>query len=201
MSGASAPTGTEARVCADIAARQALGLRKYGQTVEDNPLPLKAWLQHAYEETLDQAVYLKRAIEQIESEPRAHHPRTTSLKFTDLPALLQPLEGGVFAGLTTAPDGTHHAVVLLADKPDAAWPWKQGMAWAAALGATLPTRPVAALLFANAKDQFEEALHWTSEAFDGSYAWDQCFDDGGQYYDRKSCEGRCRAVRLIQITA
>lgn len=64
-------TGTEARVCADIAARQALGVRKYGTTVEDNPLPLHAWLQHAYEETLDQAVYLKRAIEQLQRSEKA----------------------------------------------------------------------------------------------------------------------------------
>lgn len=64
-----APTGTEARVCADIAQRQALGVRKYGTTVHDNPLPLRAWLQHAYEEALDLAVYLKRAIEQLERTP------------------------------------------------------------------------------------------------------------------------------------
>lgn len=63
-----APTGTEARVCQDIAARQALGVRKYGTTVEANPLSLRDWLQHAYEETLDQAVYLRRAIEQIDRE-------------------------------------------------------------------------------------------------------------------------------------
>ena len=63
-----APTGTEARVCQDIAARQALGVRKYGSTVEANPLGLRDWLQHAYEETLDQAVYLRRAIEQIDRE-------------------------------------------------------------------------------------------------------------------------------------
>lgn len=63
-----APTGTEARVCADIAGRQALGIRKYGTTVEGNPLTLREWLQHAYEETLDQAVYLRRAIEQIDRE-------------------------------------------------------------------------------------------------------------------------------------
>jgi hypothetical protein len=62
------PTGTEARVCADIAGRQALGVRKYGVTVEQNPLTLRGWLQHAYEETLDQAVYLRRAIEQIDRE-------------------------------------------------------------------------------------------------------------------------------------
>lgn len=58
-------TGTEARVCADIADRQALGVRKYGTTVEDNPLPLLAWLRHAYEESLDLPIYLKRAIEQL----------------------------------------------------------------------------------------------------------------------------------------
>lgn len=63
-----APTGTEARVCADIAQRQSLGIRKYGQTVEANPLTLREWLQHAYEEHLDAAVYLRRAIEQIDRE-------------------------------------------------------------------------------------------------------------------------------------
>lgn len=62
------PTGTEARVCADIAQRQAKGVAKYGVTVSDNPLPLREWLQHAYEECLDQAVYLKRAIEEMEGK-------------------------------------------------------------------------------------------------------------------------------------
>lgn len=56
--------GTEGRVCADVARRQRLGFAKYGTTVENNPLNLRQWLQHAYEETLDQAVYLKRAIEE-----------------------------------------------------------------------------------------------------------------------------------------
>ena len=62
------PTGTEARVCADIAKRQAKGVAKYGTTVSDNPLTLREWLQHAYEECLDQAVYLKRAIEEMEGK-------------------------------------------------------------------------------------------------------------------------------------
>lgn len=61
-------TGTEARVCEDIAKRQALGLSKYGISVENNPLLLKAWLQHQYEELLDAAVYCKRAIEQLEKQ-------------------------------------------------------------------------------------------------------------------------------------
>jgi hypothetical protein len=122
------------------------------------------------------------------------------MKICDLPALLQPLEGGLFAGLTTTPEGQHQAVVLLDDKPDTLLPWKAAMAWAEQIGATLPARPVAMLLFANARDQFERGWHWTSEAFDGSFAWIQYFYDGGQGYDHKSYEGRCRAVRLIQLT-
>ena len=62
------PTGTELAVCEDIARRQALGVKKYGTTVRENPLTLKQWLQHAFEETLDQAVYLKRAIEELEKK-------------------------------------------------------------------------------------------------------------------------------------
>lgn len=60
-------TGTEARVCADIARRQQLGIAKYGRTVEANPLQLREWLQHAYEEALDQAIYLRRSIEELDA--------------------------------------------------------------------------------------------------------------------------------------
>jgi Trm5-related predicted tRNA methylase len=60
------PTGTEARVCQDIAERQARGLSKYGTTVERNPLDLRQWLQHQYEELLDAAIYCRRAIEELD---------------------------------------------------------------------------------------------------------------------------------------
>lgn len=60
------PQGTEKSVCDDIARRQEMGVAKYGMTVANNPLELREWLQHAYEETLDKAVYLKRAIEEVE---------------------------------------------------------------------------------------------------------------------------------------
>lgn len=68
-----APTGTEAGVVNDIIRRQELGTRKYGTTVRDNPLPLRAWLQHAYEECLDQAVYLKRAMEELDKPGEGAH--------------------------------------------------------------------------------------------------------------------------------
>ena len=57
----------ENQVMADIARRQQMGIAKYGMTVADNPLSLREWLQHAYEECLDMAVYLKRAM--AESSP------------------------------------------------------------------------------------------------------------------------------------
>ena len=44
-------SGTEKRVCEDIERRQQAGMIKYGLTVADNPLMLRAWLTHAYEET------------------------------------------------------------------------------------------------------------------------------------------------------
>ena len=62
----SVPSGVEASVCSDITERQRKGIAKYGMTVAENPLPLRDWLQHAYEETLDKAIYLKRAIAEID---------------------------------------------------------------------------------------------------------------------------------------
>lgn len=61
------PTGIEAMVAADIAARQRLGILKYGTTVAGNPLPLREWLEHAYQESLDLPIYLKRAIEEMDN--------------------------------------------------------------------------------------------------------------------------------------
>jgi hypothetical protein len=63
-------SGTELRVCQLIAERQMRGIAKYGTTVSDNPLPLRAWLRHALEECLDQAIYLQRAIEQLDNQPK-----------------------------------------------------------------------------------------------------------------------------------
>lgn len=60
--------GTEARVCEDITRRQAFGLNKYGMQVAHNPLVLREWLQHQYEELLDAAIYCKRAMEEIDRQ-------------------------------------------------------------------------------------------------------------------------------------
>ncbi len=52
----------------DLLERSQTGLKKYGVTLDREDLNLKEWLQHAYEETLDQANYLKRAILEIEGK-------------------------------------------------------------------------------------------------------------------------------------
>ena len=61
---ANLPTGTEAKVVEDIASRQRVGLNKYGVSVQDNPLSRQQWLRHAFEESLDLVIYLRRVIEE-----------------------------------------------------------------------------------------------------------------------------------------
>lgn len=78
---------TEAEVIQDISRRQKLGLLKYGTTVAQNPLSDREWRQHAYEECLDMAIYLKRSIQETEQadrqrvpdEPDWRHPRIQAL--------------------------------------------------------------------------------------------------------------------------
>lgn len=60
------PSGIEQMVCEDIDKRQQMGINKYGISVQQNPLTLKQWLQHAYEECLDLSIYLRRSIDELE---------------------------------------------------------------------------------------------------------------------------------------
>lgn len=53
-------------VCDDLQRRSATWVAKYGTTLDRADLNLREWLQHAYEECLDQAQYLKRAIRELE---------------------------------------------------------------------------------------------------------------------------------------
>jgi len=124
----------------------------------------------------------------------------TTVEFAALPAIGATFEGGIFAGITTRKDGANCAVVLLPDQAEKLT-WKKAMNWAKKQEAELPTRPVAALLFANVKDKLKPTWHWTSEEDDASYAWICYFRYGYQDYDRKSYEGSAVAVRLIHLTA
>lgn len=56
----------------DLLRRSQLGIDKYGTTLDRTDLSLRDWLQHAYEETLDQANYLKRAIIELDRKVSAN---------------------------------------------------------------------------------------------------------------------------------
>lgn len=49
-------------VIKDLNDREAKGLDTYGTTMDRTDLTEKQWLQHAYEEALDLALYLKKLI-------------------------------------------------------------------------------------------------------------------------------------------
>lgn len=46
--------------------RSNAGVVKYGMTTDANPLELRDWLQHALEEALDMANYLRAAISRLD---------------------------------------------------------------------------------------------------------------------------------------
>ncbi len=52
----------------DLLDRSQVGIKKYNTTLEREDLELVDWLQHAYEECLDQANYLKRSIVNLQNE-------------------------------------------------------------------------------------------------------------------------------------
>lgn len=54
------------QIIADLTEREAMGKKKYGTSVDDAMLTQKEWMQHAYEEALDFAVYLKKLMNQKE---------------------------------------------------------------------------------------------------------------------------------------
>lgn len=53
-------------VAVDLRQRSERGIQKYGAPVGEKALPLKSWMQHAYEEALDFAIYLKRAMRDLQ---------------------------------------------------------------------------------------------------------------------------------------
>ena len=120
-----------------------------------------------------------------------------NIKFSDLPDLYSQLDGGTFAGVTTQPDGTHVAVLLL-QKQASNINWADAKAWATSAGGTLPTSPISALLVANVKGLLPPEYRWMSDKCGTFTAW--CCDFNGEQF---GCDmsSRCSAVavRLIPI--
>ena len=53
-----------AAVCADLIRRSEVGQQTYGTTLARTDLTETEWIQHAYEEALDLACYLKRIMKE-----------------------------------------------------------------------------------------------------------------------------------------
>ena len=96
---------------------------------------------------------------------------------------------------------THH-LILLPQQPETHLTWDEAIAWAASIGAELPTRQEQALLYANLKPHFKGSWYWSDEQSADSevYAWCQYFFDGQQHYYRKVSKLHARAVRRLPIT-
>lgn len=61
------PSNLLQSVIMDLKVREERGLETYGTTMDRKDLTQKEWLQHAYEEALDLALYLKKLMT-IENE-------------------------------------------------------------------------------------------------------------------------------------
>jgi len=125
-----------------------------------------------------------------------------TINFKDLPAVGAALNSGIFAGVITNA-GKHVAVVLLYGRGERL-NWERALMWAEQQDGELPTRPVAALLFANCKTKLTPGWHWTADEDDASYAsytWHCDFSYGYQSGTHKDDELAAVAVRYVEITA
>ena len=60
----------EESVILEIKERAKKGYAKYGTTMTRNDLSLRDWAQHALEEALDLAIYLKRIIRDLDAQDK-----------------------------------------------------------------------------------------------------------------------------------
>ena len=117
-------------------------------------------------------------------------------------------EGERYAGIvidSATGQPTHH-LILIPQQPETRLTWDEAIAWAASVGAELPTRKEATLLHTNLKLAFDPTWYWTGEQHPGeqyavaaSNAWLQHFGNGNQYLTDKNDEGYTRAVRRVFI--
>ena len=114
---------------------------------------------------------------------------------------IELMPGEHYAGLIVGKNGERSYHLVLVPGAVDSVTWAKAKEFAKDVGGDLPTRREQALLYANCKEQFEEAWYWSSEehASDSGYAWMQAFDDGNQDDHRKYGTYRARAVRRLPI--
>lgn len=136
--------------------------------------------------------------EMIEQLTAAAATKPTRLFLPEVEIELQPGERYVGPVLDTDGKVEHH-LVLMDQRPDGKLNWQAAMAWAEAVGGTLPSRQEQALLYANCKPHLDPSWHWSCETHEGdaSYAWICYFNYGDQFNYHKSYEGGAVAVRRV----
>jgi hypothetical protein len=123
----------------------------------------------------------------------------------DIPRIgqLWPEQGGIYLGIVRgAKDEPDYHLIRAEAEPAKRLTWQQAKKWAAGLtdgGHTdwqLPSRGHEGWLCADGEtfDWF-----WLAEKGDGSFAWNQYFDNGYQFNGHKSYEGRAVAVRRLVL--
>lgn len=112
-----------------------------------------------------------------------------------LPRVGAPFCGGTFVGITTTREGEHVAAVLLPGSN--VCDWRMAEAWAASSGGQLPSRTVAAMIYANLPGHLQPRCYWTQEQYDALYACVCGFDNGNQLSLAKG--ENCVAVAVILI--
>ena len=129
----------------------------------------------------------------------------SSKAVTRQPVIGERIRGGSYAGISRGESGEPDGhIIWLDDIPSGKLNWPDAVKWAKSLGdgARLPTRFESPLLYANLRDQVSpEDWYWTGTQYSAISAWSQLFHGGGQYYGRKSSEGRARAVRRFTTWA
>lgn len=121
-----------------------------------------------------------------------------SVCITNLPAIGRKLADGVFAGIITRQNGDHCAVVLLPGHGKDLT-WTQARGWALKQGGELPSRPVIAMLFANARTRIRSDWHWTNEEYNADSAWGCDCINGYQSWGHKKSKASAVAVRYVKI--
>jgi hypothetical protein len=109
-------------------------------------------------------------------------------------------EGEIYAGLILGKDEPdYHLILLPGEAADVSWPTAAD--WASSQGGVLPTRRELALLFANARGNFERSWYWSSEPHETrtQLVWGQNFASGIQTIYGRPYRGHARAVRRIPI--
>lgn len=122
--------------------------------------------------------------------------KVAALAAITLPALAK---GEHYAGIILENGRPALHLVLLPGKTQG--PWAECVEWAKKQGGELPSRREQSLLFANAKEHFEERWYWSGEQRAGAAgcAWSQGFGNGAQDCGGVSLTYRARAVRRVVI--